>query len=99
DLVLLDGGVPWDDLLEQLAQRRNVPLTAAQLVEQTALRLLSGHLERQIKDRLATTTRNVLSSTMRGSRTVSTMAFSRVRRCSTLAMGLLSAIGPSHHAT
>ena len=36
DLVGLDGGLPRQDLLEQQAQRRNVPLAVAEIVEAAA---------------------------------------------------------------
>src|SRR5690348_13703332 len=38
-----------NDLLEQLTQARDVPLAAAQLVEQTAFDLVGRHLEGEIE--------------------------------------------------
>src|SRR6185312_417421 len=49
DLVFFHRRMLWNDLLEQLAQRRDVPLAAAQLVEQAAFDLVGRHFEGEIE--------------------------------------------------
>ena len=73
ELEVVEDRALGDDVLEEGAQVRDVPLTVAQLVDQAVLGLLGRDVERLVKARLADRTRKVVSRMSSGSRTVSTM--------------------------
>src|SRR6266516_1644892 len=49
DLVGLDSAMLWNDFFEESAERRNIPLSVAQVIEQPALRVLRIRSKRLVK--------------------------------------------------